>query len=72
MLHALVMLASESETSKTPFYVAGSVLAAWAVVVAFLGLRSASFPGNASGARVVMAISSVLVLAAMTTAVTSS
>ncbi len=66
------MLASESETSKVPFYVAGGVLAGWAVVVAFLGLRSASFPGNTGGARAVMAISSVLVLAAMTTAVTTS
>ena len=75
MLDALVMLASsagEEETSKTFFYVAGSVLAAWAVVLAFLGLRSTSFPGNTTGARAVMAISSVLVAMAMISAVVTA
>ena len=75
MLHALAILAStgqEEESSKAFFYIAGSLLAAWAVVLAFLGLRSASFPGNAAGARVVMAISSVLVVTAMVSAVVSS
>ena len=39
MLHALLVFASEEETSKTPFYVAGTVLAVWAVLVAFAGIR---------------------------------
>ena len=75
MLLSLVMLAveeAEAEPSKTAFYVAGIALASWAVVLAFMGLRSATFPNGQSGARGVMAISIVLVAAAMTTAVVTS
>jgi hypothetical protein len=56
-------------TSKTPFFIGGGVLAAWAVVLATLGLRNPSFPGNAGGQRMVMAISLVLAVVAMGLAV---
>jgi hypothetical protein len=70
MLHALFVLAAEeSEPSKTAFYLCGGALAAWAVVLGFLGLRSAMFPGGERGARGAMAISAVLAAAAMATAV---
>jgi hypothetical protein len=70
MVHALlVMAAEEAEPSKTAFYLCGGVLAAWAVVLGFVGLRSPEFPGNESGQRGVIAITAVLVLAAMLTAV---
>jgi uncharacterized cupredoxin-like copper-binding protein len=62
-----------AEKSKDPFYIAGAVLVAWALIVsAGLGLRRPSFPGNLTGQRAVMAISVVLVLAAVSTAVITS
>ena len=70
MVHALlVMAAEEAETSKTAFYVVGGALAAWAVVLGFIGLRSPDFPGSQGAARGVMSITAVLVVAAMATAV---
>lgn len=56
-------------TSKTPFFIGGGVLAIWAVVLATLGLRNPSFPGDARGQRAVMAISLVLAVVAMGLAV---
>jgi len=73
MVHALLVLAAEAaeeaEPSKTAFYVCGGVLAVWAVTLGFIGLRSPDFPGGNSGQRGVIAITAVLVLAAMATAV---
>ena len=70
MVHALlVMAAEEAETSKTGFYVLGGALAAWAVVLGLVGLRSPDFPGSERGARGVMCITAVLVVAAMAAAV---
>jgi hypothetical protein len=70
MVHALLVFAAEeAEPSKTAFYVCGGLLASWAVVLGVLGLRSPEFPGGASAARGVMAISSVLVVATMAAAV---
>ena len=73
MVHALLVLAAEeAEPSKTAFYVAGGALAVWAVVLGSIGLRSAEFPSSEGAARGVMAISAVLVVAAMTAAVLTS
>jgi hypothetical protein len=73
MVHALLVLAAEkAEPSKTAFYVVGGMLALWAVVLGFIGLRSPEFPGSERGERGVIAISAVLVLAAMTAAVLTS
>jgi len=73
MVHALLVLAAEkAEPSKTAFYLCGGLLAAWAVVLGFLGLRSPEFPGGQRGARGVMAISAMLVLATMAAAVLTS
>ena len=58
--------------NKTPFYVAGGVLAAWAVVLSFIGVRSPAFPGSKGLQRAVIATSVVLVAAAMTAAVLTS
>jgi hypothetical protein len=71
MLHALLVLAQaeEAEPSKTIYYIAGGALAIWAVVLSFVGLRSPSFPGGGGAARGVMALSAVLAVAAMATAV---
>jgi hypothetical protein len=70
MVHALLVLAAEeAEPSKTSFYVLGGALAAWAVVLGLIGLRSPDFPGSERGSRGVMAITTVLVVAAMAAAV---
>ena len=61
-----------SEPSKVPFYVMGGILAGWAVVLSAIGLSQADFPGSTSRARAVMAISAVLVLGTVTSAVATS
>lgn len=65
-------LLAASEPSKIPFYIAGGLLAGWAVLVSFLGLSRADFPGTPGRARAVMAISAVLVLGATSMAVATS
>ena len=73
MVHALLVLAAEeAEPSKTAFYLCGGALAAWAVALGFIGLRSPELPGSQRGERGVIAISAVLVLAAITAAVLTS
>jgi hypothetical protein len=47
------------------FYIAGSVLAVWALVVSALGVMREDFPGSAGATRLVGAISVVLVVAAI-------
>jgi hypothetical protein len=64
--------AEESEPSKTPFYICGGLLAAWAVVLSAIGLSNAEFPGDSRIARGVMGLSAVLVVGAMTTAVVTA
>jgi plastocyanin len=62
-----------AEKSKTPFYIAGGVLVAWALILSLaLGLRRPAFPGNLIGERVVIAISVVLVLGAVSSAVVTA
>jgi plastocyanin len=62
-----------AEKSKVPFYIAGGALATWAVIVSVgLGLRKPSFPGNLLGERVVLAITGVLVVGAVSMAVLTS
>ncbi len=68
----LAILAEASEPSKTPFYIVGGVLAAYAVVLAAVGILKPDFPGGETGARGVMAFSVVLVAAAMAAAVIST
>ncbi len=54
------------------FYVLGGALAIWAVVLTALGLSSVRFPGGLGGQRIVIAISAVLVVLAIGSAVTTS
>jgi hypothetical protein len=61
--------AAEEETSKTAFYILGGAAAVWAIVLFALGMRTATFPGSAAAQRGVMAISVVLVISAMASAV---
>jgi hypothetical protein len=68
----LTLLLAAGEPSKVPFYIAGAVLACWAVVLAGIGLNRATFPFNNRGARAVMGVSLVLALVTMGTAVATS
>jgi hypothetical protein len=53
-----------------PFWICGSLLALWALFLAFaLGLRSEGFPRDDRQAKAVMAVSAVLTLAAISSAI---
>jgi hypothetical protein len=67
-----LLIVATDEPSKVPFYIAGGVLAVWAVVLAGVGLRSPRFPGGEGGARGVMALSGVLMVLAMAMAIVTS
>ncbi|HUO74664.1 MAG TPA: hypothetical protein VMU39_28095 [Solirubrobacteraceae bacterium] len=68
----LSLVIAASEPSKVPFYVAGLVLAGWAVVLASIGLTRPSFPFNVRGERAVMGVSVVLVVATIAMAIATS
>lgn len=58
--------------SHTAFYVAAVLLAAWAVVISAIGISQHRFPTSLGGERGVIAVSAVLVVAAIGTAVLSA
>ena len=68
----LILLAVVEHTSKTAFYIAGGLLAAWAVAVGVIGVTRPAFPHGEAGARLVMGITFVLMAAAMATAVATA
>jgi plastocyanin len=62
-----------AEKSKVPFYIAGGLLVAWALLVSLgIGMRRPDFPSSVTGQRAVIAITAVLVVAAAATAVITS
>jgi hypothetical protein len=71
VLHALVTFAAvEEEASKTAYYVAGSVLTVFAVVISAIGIRRhETFPPSRGGTLGVIALATLLVAATMATAV---
>jgi plastocyanin len=58
-----------SAPSKVPFYLAGGLLAGWAVVLSATGLTHPDFPETAARARLVMLTSALLVIATISAAV---
>jgi plastocyanin len=58
--------------SKVPFYLAGGLLAGWAVVLSAAGLTHPDFPGSAGRARLVMLTTALLVTATLTAAVATA
>jgi hypothetical protein len=75
MLATLLIFAQETaehESSKTPFYIAGIVAAVWAIALFAIGMRSPSFPGSPGAQRGVIAVSVVVVVAAMASSVLTS
>ncbi|HWH10088.1 MAG TPA: plastocyanin/azurin family copper-binding protein [Solirubrobacteraceae bacterium] len=71
VIQAVSMLAASTfhDKSKVAFYVFGGGLAVWAVIIGVTGFTQANFPGSAMRARAVMAISFVLMICAMGSAV---
>jgi hypothetical protein len=68
----LSAILATAEPDKVPFYFAGGALALWAVVLAAIGLKQPTFPGDSGGARGVIALTVVLVVVAMGVAVGTS
>jgi plastocyanin len=58
--------------SKVPFYIAGGLLAAWAVLLAIYSIRHPSFPSSKGGRRGVIGVSFLLVLGATSMAVVTA
>jgi uncharacterized cupredoxin-like copper-binding protein len=70
--HQLALLLA-AEKSKTPFYIAGGVLVAWALVISMaIGMRRPGFPNGPTQERAVIALSAVLVVIAVAVAVATS
>lgn len=71
IVHLTPILAAEK--SKTPFYIAGGVLVAWALIVSLgFGLREGGFPRTLVAERAVIAVTAVLVVFAVSMAVATS
>ena len=51
------------------YHICGGLLATWAVLVTIVGVRSPNFPGSAGAARLTAAISLILVVATIGTAI---
>lgn len=76
-MHALtaLVLAAEAgghEKSKTAFYVLGGLLTLWAIVLAGIGMSSATFPATVGAKRGVIGLTALLMLGAMVTSVTTA
>ena len=71
IVHVAPVLAAEK--SKVPYYIAGGVLVAWALILSIgIGTRNPNFPSTLAAQRLVIAISAVLVLATVSMAVLTS
>jgi hypothetical protein len=66
------LLLAASEPSKVPFFIAGGALAAWAVILAAIGLNRPDFPGDLRGQRTVIGISFTLVVITIALAIVTS
>jgi hypothetical protein len=73
VLHALILFAQEhveEETSKTAYYIAGSVLAVFAVIISAIGIRGHEhFPGSKGRRNGVIGLAALLVAATMASAI---
>ena len=72
MLQALITMAATEgeESSKSAFYIAGGVLAGFALVISAIGIRGhETFPPSRGAARAVMLLAAVLVAITMVTAI---
>ena len=63
---------AEHESSKTAYYILGSILAVWAVVIAFTGIFQPKFPTGKGGRAGAILITVGLVAATMVSAVVTA
>jgi hypothetical protein len=68
----LSLLIAASEPSKVPIYIAGGLLALWAVGLAAYGLNRPTFPEGVVGQRLVIAVSALLAAIAIAMAIVTS
>jgi hypothetical protein len=68
----LALLIAASEPSKVPIYIAGAILAGWAVGVSMFGINHPDFPGSAVAQRAVIGVSVVLAALAIAMAIVTS
>jgi hypothetical protein len=68
----LTSVLAAAEPSHVAFFIAGSVFAVWAVVLAWIGLTRPSFPFHLMGQRAVIGISFVLAVLAVAMAIATS
>jgi hypothetical protein len=74
-MHALLIFAAEGAAdhgSKTAFYVAGLVLAGWAVLVGGSGVVRPAFAEREGTGRAVIGLTAILVVATLAAAVATS
>lgn len=64
-LSFIVAAAEEHHKSELPFFVAGGLLASFAVLISVFGFKRPDFPASDAAARGVMAVSAMLVAGAM-------
>jgi hypothetical protein len=70
VLTLIAQAAEHEESSKTLFYIAGAILAVFAVVISAIGIRGhETFPASKGAARAVMGLAVVLVALTMASAV---
>jgi ABC-type Na+ efflux pump permease subunit len=69
MLSTVLILASESEKSETPFFVVGVLFALWAVVLGVSGTRSETFVSGRGAMSAVIGVSVILAAASMALAI---
>ncbi len=65
----LAVVFAAAEPSKVPWFIAGGVLAIYAVILAAIGLQRPGFPFNARGQRLVILVSLALVVIAIGAAI---
>jgi hypothetical protein len=65
ILAAAEHAAEEHHKSELPFFIAGGLLASFAVLISVFGFKRPDFPPSDAAARGVMAVSAVLVAGAM-------
>jgi hypothetical protein len=58
-----------ADTTKVPWFIAGGLLAVYAVVLAYVGLHRPDFPYNSRGEKAVIALSTVLAALALAMAI---
>jgi len=68
----LTSLLAAAEPSHVPWFVAGGILAVWAVVLSWIGLNRPQFPFSGVGERAVIGISFALAAVAIALAIVSS